>query len=221
MNAAARAKYARKKSFKEYYTIMRKFSFVAASLIFAAMFAVSVSAQTAAAQPGSARIAMIDSGAFGAEKEGITRYVSAVKQLGTELKPLETELVSMQKKMQDLADQIAKLQATPAGVPIPQKDILDKQDEGQRLQREFEFKKKEYDARVEKRGSELLAPIQQDIGKAIQDYAIQKGFTLVLDIDKLGREGSLLAMDPKAEITKEFIAFFNARPATASTGTPK
>lgn len=201
---------------------MRKISFVAASLLFAAIFAVSAIAQTAAAQPGPSRIAMIDSGAFGIEKEGITRYVNAVKQLGTELKPLETELVGMQQKMQGIADQIANLQKTPAGVPIPQKDILDKQDEGQRLQREFEFKKKEYDARVEKRGSDLLAPIQADIGKAIQDFAIQKGFTVVLDIDKLGRQGALLAMDPKAEITREFIAFFNARPpATSGAVTPK
>lgn len=201
---------------------MRKISFVAASMIFAAMFAVSAIAQTAAAQPGPSRIAMIDSGAFGLEKEGITRYVNAVKQLVTELKPLETELVGMQQKMQTIADQIAKLQATPAGVPIPQRDILDKQDEGQRLQREFEFKKKEFDARQEKRGSDLLAPIQNDIGKAIQDYAIQKGFTVVLDIDKLGRAGALLAMDPKAEITRDFIAFFNSRPpTTAAAGTPK
>jgi len=163
---------------------MRKFSLVAATLIFAAMLAVTASAQTGAAQAGPSKIAMIDSGAFGLEKEGITRYVNAVKQLGTELKPLETELLGMQQKMQTLADKIANLQKVPANVQN-QKDVLDAQDEGQRLQREFEFKKKEYDARVEKRGAELLGPIQADIGKAIQDFAIQKGYTLVFDINKI------------------------------------
>ena len=199
---------------------MRKFSLVAVSLVFAAIFAVTINAQTGAtAQAGPVKIGMIDSGAFAAEKEGITRYVNAVKQLGTEMKPLENELVAMQQKMQTLADQIAALQKIQASNP---KDILDKQDEGQRLQREFEFKKKEYDARIEKRGNELLGPIQNDIGKAIQDYAIQKGYTVVLDIDKLGRDGALLAMDPKAEITKDFITYFNAKsPGTATTATPK
>ena len=199
---------------------MRKFSLVAVSLVFAAIFAVTINAQTGAtAQAGPVKIGMIDSGAFAAEKEGITRYVNAVKQLGTEMKPLENELVAMQQKMQTLADQIAALQKIQASNP---KDILDKQDEGQRLQREFEFKKKEYDARIEKRGNELLGPIQNDIGKAIQDYAIQKGYTVVLDIDKLGRDGTLLAMDPKAEITKDFITYFNAKsPGTATTATPK
>jgi Skp family chaperone for outer membrane proteins len=199
---------------------MRKFSLVAVSLVFAAIFAVTTNAQTGAtAQAGPVKIGMIDSGAFAAEKEGITRYVNAVKQLGTEMKPLENELVAMQQKMQTLADQIAALQKIQASNP---KDILDKQDEGQRLQREFEFKKKEYDARIEKRGNELLGPIQNDIGKAIQDYAIQKGYTVVLDIDKLGRDGALLAMDPKAEITKDFITYFNSKsPGTATTATPK
>lgn len=201
---------------------MRKFSLVAVSLVFAAIFAVSANAQTGAAAPaGPVKIGMIDSGAFAAEKEGITRYVNAVKQLGTEMKPLENELVAMQQKMQTLADKIAGLQKLPQNVQNP-KDILDAQDEGQRLQREFEFKKKEYDARIEKRGNELLGPIQSDIGKAIQDYAIQKGYTVVLDIDKLGRDGALLAMDPKAEITKDFITYFNSKsPGTASTATPK
>ncbi|MEP6946691.1 MAG: OmpH family outer membrane protein [Acidobacteriota bacterium] len=200
---------------------MRKFSLVVATLIFAVMFAVSANAQTgAAAQAGFAKIGLIDSGAFGMEKEGISRYVNAVKQLGTEMKPLENELVTMQSKMQTLADQIASLQKVPANAQDP-KSILDKQDEGQRLQREFEFKKKEYDARVEKRGNELLGPIQGDIGKAIQEYALARGYTMILDIDKLGRDGALLALDPKAEITKEFITFFNTRaPSTASAAKP-
>jgi Skp family chaperone for outer membrane proteins len=201
---------------------MRKFSLVVATLVFAVMFAVSANAQAGAAAPtGPAKIGLIDSGAFGLEKEGISRYVSAVKQLGTEMKPLENELVTMQSKMQTLADQIASLQKVPANAQNP-KDILDKQDEGQRMQREFEFKKKEYDARVEKRGNEVLGPIQNDIGKAIQDFAVARGFTVILDLDKLGRDGALLAMDPKAEVTKEFITFFNGRAAgTASTATPK
>lgn len=195
---------------------MKKISLLALSLVFAGITAASANAQTA-----SLKIGLIDSGMFANEKEGITRYVNAMKQLGTEMKPSETELITMQNKLQTLADQIAALQKTPSTVPTAAKDIQSKQDEGQRIQREFDFKKKEYDARVEKRGNELLGPIQADIGKAIQDYATQKGFTIVLDIDKLAQSGSLLAMDSKAEITKEFILFFNSKPATASNAVPK
>jgi Skp family chaperone for outer membrane proteins len=182
--------------------------------MFAAMFVVS-----AAAQSAPPKIGLIDSGMFASEKDGITRYVNAVKQLDIEMKPFRTELETMGNKLQTLAEQIATLQKTPPSVPMPAKDIQDKQDEGQRVQRELEFKKKEYDARVEKRANELLGPIQADISKAIQEYSNKNGFTLVFDLDKMAQSGALLAIDVKSEITKEFIAFYNARPpgTTAST----
>ena len=62
----------------------------------------------------------------------------------------------------------------------------------------------------------------QDIGKAVNDFAKQKGYTLILDIAK-DQAGFLLAVgDEKIDITKDFITFYNARPAaTATTATPK
>jgi Skp family chaperone for outer membrane proteins len=196
---------------------MKKLRLLAIGMAIGAIMTVSAAAQTA-----TLKIGLIDSGMFASEKDGIKRYVDAMKQLSTEMKPSETELITMQNKMQTLSDQIATLQKTPSTVPTAAKDIQSKQDEGQRVQREFEFKKKEYDARIEKRGNEILGPIQADIGKAIQDFANQKGYTMILDIDKLAQNGALLAMDPKSDITKDFITFFNAKqPTTATTAAPK
>jgi hypothetical protein len=63
----------------------------------------------------------------------------------------------------------------------------------------------------------------QDIGKAINDYATQKGYALMLDLAKMADAGMVLSMDAsKIDVTKDFIAFYNARPAgTATTATPK
>jgi len=54
-------------------------------------------------------------------------------------------------------------------------------------------------------------------------FAKQKGFGLILDGAKLEGAGLILAVDlTKVDVTKEFITFYNARPAgTASTTTPK
>jgi hypothetical protein len=62
----------------------------------------------------------------------------------------------------------------------------------------------------------------QDIGRAVNDYAKQKGFTVIFDIAK-DDSGLLLAIgDEKIDVTKDFITFYNARPAaTATTATPK
>ncbi len=191
---------------------MKRFSFIAFGLFLAAIFTVSASAQTAAA----GKMVWIDTQAFADEKEGITRFVNAFKALGTEARPKEQELVNIQNKVAAIAEDLRKMQANPA-VPIDRNVAQTKQDEGQRLQREFEFKKKEYDAFVEKRTGEVLGPINQDIGRAISDFAKQKGYAAVMDIDKLVQAGAILYLEPSADVTKEFITFYNARPAGSAT----
>lgn len=199
---------------------MRRFSFFAGSFILTALFAVAAFGQAAPA--GTGKIGWINTGAFSDDKAGITKFTSAYKTLGTEAKPKETELVNIQAKLKTIADDLQKMQNAGTNVPFDAKAASAKQDEGQRLQREFEFKKKEYDAFVEKRGNELIGPIQADIGKALQDFAKQKGYTAILDIDKLGAAGAILALDQSADITKEFVTFYNARPAgSATAATPR
>src|SRR5258706_14474194 len=70
----------------------------AVSFLFAAVFAVSAFAQ-AGAQPGASRIGWIDTGAFADEKEGVTKYINALKALDAEMKPRATELKKIQTKL--------------------------------------------------------------------------------------------------------------------------
>ena len=52
----------------------------------------------------------------------------------------------------------------------------------------------------------------------MQDYANQKGYDLILDAAKLDSAGLILAFNPaKVDVTKDFITYFNARPAGAAT----
>lgn len=198
---------------------MKRISTIAVSFVFAAVFAVSAFAQ-AGAQPAASKIGWIDTGMFADDKEGVTRYMNALRALDGEMKPRLTELQTIQTRLKTLSDDLAK--PVPAGVPVDQKALQSKQDEGQRLQREFEFKKKEYDASIEKRSGEVLGPVSADISKVIQEFAKQKGYAVILDIDKLGQAGVILALDQTANITKEFIVFYNARtPTTATTAAPR
>lgn len=199
---------------------MKRISTMALGLIFASIFAVSAFGQAGA--PAAGKIGWIDTGMFADEKEGVTKYNNALKALDTEMKPRVTELTALQTRLQKIAEEIRTATNVPAGVPVNQQVVTQKQDEGQRLQREFEFKKKEYDAAVEKRSGEVLGPVSADISKAIQDYAKQKGYSVVLDIAALANANAILALDAASNITKDFIVFYNARPATtATTATPK
>jgi len=194
---------------------MTRLSTFAIGLVFAAVFAVSAYGQAA-----PSKIGWIDTGAFGDEKEGVTKYVNALKALDAEMKPQVTALQGMQAKIQAISNEIKEKSSNPA-VPVDTKALQAKQDEGLSLQRTFEFKKKEYDAAVEKRSGEVLGPVSADISKAIDAYAKQKGYAVVLDIAALANANAILALDPTANITKDFITYYNTRPAgTASTAKP-
>ena len=194
---------------------MKRISTIAVSFIFAAVFAVSAFGQAAAP---AGKIGWIDTGMFADEKQGVTKYNNAIKALDTEMRPKVTELQGIQTRIQNIAAELQKINSNPT-VPVDPKVVAQKQEEGQGLQRSFEFKKKEYDATLEKRSSEVLGPVSADISRAIQDYAKQKGYAVVLDIAALANNGAILALDASANITKDFIAFYNARPATTATNT--
>ena len=212
---------------------MRNFRIFAATMMLAALLAVSASAQTrpatgttparpAATTPAPAsnapvpetKIAFIDTGAFGEEKGGITRYVNAVKALEREFKPRQDELNGMQTRIKTIADEIGKLTGNSVVDP---KTIQTKQDEGERLQRDLKYKKEQADADFAKRYQEVVGPISQDIGKALDTFATQRGITMILDISKLAP--AILTVNPAMDVTAAFIAEYNSRPATASTGT--
>src|SRR5437868_12093812 len=113
---------------------MKRFSFIAASFIFAAIFAASAFGQ--AAQPAVPfRMAVIDTGAFDS-KDGIVRYATAMNALESEFKPLETEITGLVTKYNALGVEIKKLQdqATAGTVPIDQKTAQAKVEEYQNLE---------------------------------------------------------------------------------------
>jgi Skp family chaperone for outer membrane proteins len=204
---------------------MRNFRIIAAATMLAAIAVVSASAQTRPAATTPARpaasnaplpdtkIAFIDTGAFGDDKGGITRYVTAVKSLEREFDPRQKELVTMQTRIQTLADEITKLSSSTVVDP---KTIQVKQDEGARLQRDLKYKKEQADADFSKRYQEVVGPISQDIGKALEQFASQRGITMILDISKLAP--AILTVNPGMDMTSAFITEYNSRPATASAG---
>ena len=202
---------------------MKRFSFIAVSFIFAAITAVSAFGQTGGAATTAApfRMAVIDTGAFDT-KEGITRYATAMNALEAEFKPLETEIQGLATKYQTLGAEIKKLQdqAAAGTVPIDQKTAQAKLEEYQTLELTIKRKQEDAKARAARREPQVMGPIRAEIGKALQDFANQKGYALILDAAKLDGAGLILAFDAaRVDVTKDFITFFNARPATTATTT--
>ncbi|MFZ2177410.1 MAG: hypothetical protein WAW17_25950, partial [Rhodococcus sp. (in: high G+C Gram-positive bacteria)] len=66
----------------------------------------------------------------------------------------------------------------------------------------------------EKRYQEVTAPVSADIGKALDEFARQRGFTITFDLNKLAP--AILTISPTIDVTQAFIADFNSKyPATS------
>lgn len=181
----------------------------------AAQPAATTPAQATGPVPAS-KIAFVNTQAFDDEKVGINRYVAAMKNLQREFQPRQTELQTLDTRLKAIADEISKTQsvADPKALQL-------KQEEGEKLQRELEFKKKEFEAAAAKRYEEVVGPINADIVKALDVFAKARGITMILDVSKQAILESILTVDPAMDVTAPFIVEYNSKnPATASTAGP-
>lgn len=202
---------------------MKTFRSIAAAFVFAAIFAISAFAQ-APANPATGKLAVVNTQAFDTDKGGIAKYVSAMNALETELKPDITALQTMGTKLQSLQTEIEGYTKTLADqnpkVPVDKAKIQTtaqaKYEEFQLMQTEFKRKQEDYKAKAERRELAIMGPIRQDIGNALQEFAKKNGYMMILDATKLDGAGLLLAFDEKYDATKDFIAFYNTRPATTA-----
>ena len=163
-----------------------------------------------------AKIAFINTEAFG-EKDGINRFVNAIQTLQREFKPKDDDLLSLQTRMRQISTDIENLNKSPV---VSQASVQNKQDEGERLQREYEYKQKDYEAWSKKRYRELVGPVSVDIGKELDTFRKDRGLTMILDVTKL--LPAILSAKAEMDVTRSFIAYYNAKnPVTASSPAPK
>lgn len=193
-------------------------------LIFAFAFVLAVAispvlAQTrpAAAAPTQAppsanvpesKIALIYSDAFLDAKAGIARFTTLVTTLNREFQPRQTELQSLQQKIQALTDDITKTQ--PVADP---RTTQTKQDQLDQMKKDFQRKGEDAQVAYDRRRKEMFTPLQDDIGKALEVYAKAHNINVIID----GSQVPLVYAADTLDITRAFISDFNSKnPATAA-----
>jgi outer membrane protein len=203
---------------------MKIFRAIAAVAFFAAISASAVWAQpkpstSPAATPAQtsttlpeAKIALVDTDAFLDEKAGITRLVAAAKKVESEFQPRRTELTNLQQQIDKVTADLQK-----AGPVQDPKVSAQQQEKIDQMKKDLQRKGEDAQAAYQKRLQEMLGPVYEEIGKALDAYAKARGITLILDVTKI--QGILSAAD-SLDITRSFIADFNSKnPATAALTT--
>jgi Skp family chaperone for outer membrane proteins len=178
-----------------------------------ALFAVSGFAQTPQTAT-TGRIGLVDTGAFYDDKPGagIPKLKNAITGVNAKYKTITDELNTLSTQYQQKVDEFNKLKNSTAPVADLDTRASAIQDLETTIKRKQEDAKRKYDDDMAK----ATDPIKADIVKALNDFAKQKGYSLILDGGKLEEAGILLGFDEKYDVTKDFIAFYNSRPATAA-----
>src|SRR5437870_1923644 len=184
---------------------------IAAIAFFAAISAASVAAQpkptttpapqaTTGSTTGNVpetKLALVDTDLFLDEKAGILRLVSAAKKVEGEFQPRRTELQSLQQQIDKMTADLQK--ASPVQDPkvsAQQQDAIDQK------KREVQRKTEDAQSAYQKRLQDMLGPVYDDIGKALDAYAKAHGITLILDASKVQ---GIVSADSSLDITKAFI----------------
>jgi Skp family chaperone for outer membrane proteins len=175
--------------------------------------AAPTAAQTAAAI-AEGKFAIIDTEAFGDQKEGIQRLVAAFQTVEREFKPRRDEIQTLRTRYDALVKEVndTKAVAAPAALQT-------KAEQAQQLEIEIKRKQEDGQKALDRRVQELTGPVYQDIGTALQAYAKARGLSVVFDVSKM--QGVVMVVDGGIDITSAFIAEYNQRnPASTASAAP-
>lgn len=195
---------------------MKAFRLFTLSLFTGIIFSFSAAAQ---ANAQATKIGLIDTQAFG-ETGGIKKYADGRTTLEKEFAPVNAELQTMGTRYGNLEKEINNMreQVGKPGSTVTAAAVQAKIEEYDKLGRDIQYKQEDAKARSVTRYNAVMGPVIQDIGKAIQEYSKQKGYTIIFDASKLASSGLILAIgDTGVDVTKDFITYYNARPAGATT----
>lgn len=204
---------------------MKIFRAIAAIAFLAALTAGSALAQPRTAPAGPApttqtgnvpetKLALVNTDEFADEKTGIVRLVSAMKKVDGEFQPRRTDLQTLQTQIEKATADLTKAQ------PLQDARVSQQQaDKIEGMKTEFKRKGEDAQAAYQKRLQDVLGPIYDDIGKALDAYAKAHGITLILDVTKVQ---GIVSASESLNITAPFIVEFNSKnPATASLTPPE
>src|SRR5436190_13587515 len=114
------------------------------------------------------KMGVIYTEAFLDSKNGIVKFNALLTKLNGEFQKTKDDLTQMNQRSGQLQEEINKLQKAPAGTPIDAKSIQAKTDQLDQLKRDIQRKGEDAQESYNRRRAELFAPLQEDIGRALE-----------------------------------------------------
>ena len=151
-------------------------------------------------------------------KTGILKFVTVITKLNGEFQKIKDDINQMQNRAKQLEDEINKLREAPAATPIDQRSLQAKIDQLEELKRDIQRKGEDAQAAYNRRRAELFAPLQDEIGRALESFAKARNINVIIDATQV----PLIYAADSIDITRAFINDFNSKnPVTAATTPPQ
>lgn len=151
-------------------------------------------------------------------------FTDQILELKIKMDALKAELDPMNKEIQSLTEQIGalKTQVEKQGSTVSVATRNQWMEKGADMEKQLKRKQEDYESLGQKRFVELVGPIQDKIGKFLEDYATKRGITLVIEGAAAQKAGLLLWAADATNITDDFIKEYNkANPVlTPTSSTP-
>ena len=160
------------------------------------------------------KIAVIFSAEFQNPKTGVARFNVLLNNLNAEFQKTQVELNQMAQRVNQISDDLNKTRNT-----ADPKATQQKMDQLDQLKKDYKRRAEDAQAAYQKRRVEVLTPLQDDVGKALDVYAKSHAIAMVIDGSQV--QGIVYASE-SIDITRAFISDYNIKnPVAASVTTPK
>lgn len=162
-----------------------------------------------------------------ADVEYIFSQMPEAKTIEAELQTLRTQLKkSYDAKMAEFKKKLDEYNANAETVPLAVKQNSER--ELQQMQTNIQKFEEDSQAELQKRNSTLLGPVQEKVGKAIEDVAKENGYSLVMS-NQINYSDVILYGDEKLDISDLVLKKMGITPppqtqtpaANTTTTTPK
>lgn len=160
----------------------------------------------------SGKVAVIDSRAF---PEGIGEMKKQLDKLETEFQPRTKELEGLQNQLLKLDEELKV-----GGSNMKPEVLRDKTTQMGDLKKEFDRKREDYQADLQKRSEVAIGPVQDKIRKFLEGYSAAREIVIVFDLAPIAQAG-LVFLNPATNVTDDFIKEYNkANPSPSAPPQP-
>lgn len=186
---------------------MKVFQIFIYSFTFILLFSIFAPAQTN--KTDSLKVVSINSEKFRDVADGIKELADAYVKLDSEFDSVKIELKSLYERYEKLVAELKSIATAREVSGISQKYMDNLINDTNLLGTELKSKQGDAKSKYERREKELTFEINEKIKIALNEFAKENNYPIVLDSSKL--DSSPIILGDIKDVTKELIQFYNER----------